>query len=372
MKSIVVDNLRFIHSTHTLVRCLGILSKYVKTIGSNQTPKEILKQQLIHWSAELEGKSEEYKNHNGKLTNKKKPTTAFNKYVDLLEGLGLVTSFGHVLSNTRLGSLLSLFTKGKDDFDFPLNFQEKLFFLYLLIQKDADVIVVILQTLNKAVGPVNQAYMQMGFETSIEDRLQLKEKFATIQAKQMIREKLRVIQYEWTKPEVYSEHIIAPRLEWLADLGLVEMRKQAGNTLYNISGKGEIFYKSLDDLQGYEMKDINEDWLIHKAFACFAVTLLDRSTISYWGNISLPERKSIMKNYLLQTYKLFSTGGAMRMALYPSMLYISMKLLAEKGIVIEFKEIADELKETLTIDDKSFIIRPSPRLTEAYISVKAK
>lgn len=372
MKNFVVDNIRFIKSTHTLVRCLGILSKYVKTIGSNQFPKEILKQQLIHWSAELEDKSEKYKNHNGKLTDRKKPTTAFNKYVDLLEGLGLVISFGHVLTNTRLGSLLSLFTKGKDDYDFPLNFQEKLFFLYLLMQKDADVIAVVLQTLNKAGGSVNQTYMQMHFETSIKDRLQKKEEFATIQAKQMIGEKLRVIQYEWTKPEVYSEHILAPRLEWLADLGIVEMRKQAGSTLYNISGKGGIFYKSLDDLPGYEMKDINEDWLIQKAFACFAVTLLDETTISYWSSVSLSERKRIMKNYLMQTYRLFSTGGAMRMALYPSMLYIAMKLLTEKGIVIEFKDIADELKETLTIDDKSFIIRPSARLTEGYISVKAK
>ncbi len=79
-----------------------------------------------------------------------------------------------------------------------------------------------------------------------------------------------------------------------------------------------------------------------------------------------------MKNYLMQTFRLFSTGGAMRMALYPSMLYIAMKLLTERRIVIEFKEIADELKETLVIDDKSFIIRPAARLTEGYISVKAK
>ncbi len=71
----------------------------------------------------------------------------------------------------------SLFTKEKDDFEFSLSFQEKLFFLYLLVQKDEDVIAVVLQTLKSAGDPVNQVFIQNNFERVIKDRLQLKEEY---------------------------------------------------------------------------------------------------------------------------------------------------------------------------------------------------
>jgi len=368
MNTFSIDNLRFIGNTNTQVRCLRIIVQIVRSIGRKHFPKDVLKAQLLEWSSTLENRSEDYRLHNGKLTDGGKPTVAYNRYLELVESLGLVNSLGNVFINTRLGDLLNLLTEEKNQYVFELTFKEKLFFLYLLFSKDADILILSLELIKNS--PVKQSDVLKNFEQYIKERLITKQKTATTQAKALLSKKYITIQYDWQEIEVYAEHIVIPRLEWLSDIGLVKMSQLSGKTLYEIMPNGKHLYNSFFILPDSNIRDINEQWFYEKAFKNFAEFIFDRVTLTYWRDISLPEKRELLGELLLISYDKFNTGNAMRMALYPSMLYIALTLLCKKHIVIEFKDIALELKEEFKINNRAFIVRHAARINEGYIMVK--
>lgn len=371
MQNLIVDNLREIDNSHTTVRRLDIASQCIKRIGDRRVPVEIIKKELIAWNIELNSYDPDYKDKKGKLVEgeENKPTTAFPKYITIIREMGLISQIGHTVSLTRTGYVLYQLIKEKEQFDYYLNSYEKLFYLFNLFSKDADYLLLALDTINCYKDGINQKDAQDKFKTNLENRLSNKLKIATNQARIKIAEKLRVVRHQWRKAEVYSEHILAPRFEWLTDLGILSTDKIKGSTIYRITPTGKLLMDKLPKFSDFDIHDINEEWLRNYAFKNF-VTLLSIEDIKNWTEIDPHLQNEYLGAALDESYQLFSGGRALRIALSPFVLYTCINFMVEKKVLVEINDIINKLKARFLYKDRIYNAFVAARQNEGYVSIK--
>ncbi|WP_111309603.1 hypothetical protein [Confluentibacter sediminis] len=371
MESIIIDDLREINSSHTTVRRLDVISQFVKKIGTRKVPKEILKKELIRWNIDLEKINEDYANKKGKLAEGNRPTSAFDKYVKIIEEMGLATSLGHTMSLTRIGNVLFQFIDFKAEFDYTLIYPERLFYLYLLLSKDADYFLLAADIIASADNKINQSDSQKKFVNDIEIRLNEKRNFSTSQAKLKISEKLRVVKYDWQRAEVYSEHILAPRYEWLVDLGVLDTYKEKSSTYYKISQRGSMFLTCIPIVNETIIHDINQKWL-NNLFFQSTLSLYQNDKVTEWSDCTLEIQEKYLGEVLLKSYKLFSGGKALRIALNPFLIYSAIYLLSEENLKVELTDLMNRLENSFTFENRTYKLFNAARINEGYISINFK
>lgn len=357
-----VDDLRLVEGTNTQVRQLRIVSVLIATIGKSHLPIDILRSRMLKWSLSLEKVNPGYSGANGKLTESGKPTTAFPKYVELSESLGLISKVGQTLILTRFGILLKHFVDKSEIKDFRLSLYERAFYLYLLISKDADYILTIIHLIKTCENFIHQNEAQKQFEENFINRLKLKISYATSQAKSTIAEKKRIVQYEWRNTKKYSEHIIGPRLEWLNSLGLISMEKFGSKTIYIFTDVGISFFNEFPKDSKLGIIDINRTWL-DKNFLHSIRFLVSKNTISN-------DKEILLQRYLLKAADLFGASNAFRIPIEVTFLFTSLSILIIHHKIIEFNEIKEALNSGIEVDGKLFGFKSAARTTEGYITIK--
>lgn len=365
----IVDGFRFIASLNTQVRILSIVSQIAKIIGSKQLPKQFLKSSLIKWSVSEEQKSPEYKNHRGKITENGKPTAAFEHYIEFASSLGLVSIHGDILMLTRLGLLLHRFLNQSKEIESQLSNKEKYFYLMTLFRNDADALLLTIDLLTQGSEFLEQERLLEMFEAKLKERLLIKQKYANERVQSIIRERYRVVEYEWKNAKSYSRHIIPPRLEWMADLGMLRRTKNRGVTYYQLTNRGQELYDSCLTLPDSNLYDINENWLRTKSMKSFAPMINDDKILKTWSELNKTKRLDILKPYLEQVFDYFNYDGAMRISSYYALLYIIINIAVDQGILVEFQDLEEELKNSILVGNRKYSIRLAPRVNEGYITI---
>jgi hypothetical protein len=366
-----VDDFRFIGGLHTTARLLPICSGILRLIGTKQIPVELLKRLAIEWSTELERRDPHYSVRKGKLTDTKnniaRATSAFEHYFQLLQSYRLINRTGNIVSTTRTGSLLNLFS-GEDSNTLHLNPKEKVFYVLYILNIDADALILSLSIIADYPEGVSQKKVLSLFKEFLLDRITGKRDYANTQATEKIREWYLKITRDWVKPEVYAEHLLVPRFEWMSDLGFVTISKQGSHTNYKLTTQGHEFYFALPIIEKYNLRDINESW--YRGEIVTATSKL----LSLSDNLSFHDLPEIEKNSKLGeqveiAFRLIDTSGALRVSLFPAFLYIAINLLIDKKIVIEFSTFVDFLKTPLSYNSKKYGVKESGRVTESYLTI---
>lgn len=361
------DELRVINSTNTQLRRLEVISAFVRIIGKRQIPIELLKKQTLIWSFNVENEYPEYVKYNGKLTEKGKPTTAFNKYVSLIKEIGLIQQLGSVITLTTSGRILFHFIKDKNELSFELSTEERLFYLYILFNKDADYILLIIDMIVNNPEYTKQHQMQEDFKQALLLRLHAKSSFASRKTQMSVHEKIRVVSKEWKNAESYSEHIIAPRVEWLIDLGI--LKKNNGRV--QLTDDGILFNMNCPKLQSTSSySDINEQWLNNCAFSSFNLLFSDLGNTEDLNQLDRQEQVDLIGECLANVLNLFRSGSALRVRLHPSLVYTSIHSFCSKKVFVEFDQIITILKENFVHEGKLYQLKNAARITEGYIMVK--
>jgi len=360
---ISVDNLRFIEGTNTQVRQLRILSALIKIIGNKQLPIDLLKTMALKWSAALEHNCENYNNSNGKLTERGIPTSAFTKYIELSESFGLTIKIGHTLSLSKYGSLLFAEINDKRDLDFSLSQYEKGFYLYLILKKDADIMFTLYDIISSSENFINQTNAQRKFKDAFLKRLSTKINYATPHVKVKLAEKKRVIQYDWLSAEKYSEHIIGPRLEWYTVLELLEKEKRGSSTFYSPTKQGRLFFKSMPVIEPFGLPEVNSFWFNNYVFHSLYKLLITKSASPF-------DKLKLFKKYLLEASMSFGSSNAFRIPIEVTFIYISLSMLINNYIILEFFEIEKWLNQKVEFQGKTFSLKTAARSNEGYITIK--
>ena len=362
-----VDGFRFINHLHTTARQLKICSQILLELNGTSKLQISLIEALIQWSIRLENSNSRYGESKGRLTNNGKPTTAFSHYLDLCKSLTLVTEFNKVYANSRLSFVLTYFLCYQEQRnDINLNQYEKLFYLHLLLKKDADGIFLVLSILSKQAQ--TQQELQRGFLVNLNERLLFKQNFSFGIVKQQIGEKFRAINFLWQNPEKYAEHLLIPRCEWLSQLDLIAISKSKNSTSYYLTDKGKLFLKLLPTLPGSSLPDIDDSWMTKRVFTVLA-SIYARESNDSFQNFN-PTYFTELGYSLEIAVKVVISSNLFRIPAFDSMLFVCLNMLTKYQIIINFSDIISLLNPGFSFNDKQYIIKNAGRINESYISTR--
>ncbi|MDE0470811.1 MAG: hypothetical protein OXH57_02625 [Ekhidna sp.] len=331
-------------------------------IGKRQVPSEILKKELENWSKKEAERNEKYKNATGKLTENDGSTTAFPKYIQLLSSIGLIRRTGNILSLTKQGKFV--FNVFKDDQNNKhLHLFEKIIYLDLFLRYDADIIICIYNILYGSKNPMNQKAVQKQFKSFLVDRLSSKLKYSTTHTKSKVAERKRVIQVQWEKPESYAEHFVAPRLEWMSDLGIVEKINSGSNTTYQMTVQGTNFFNSFN--RNIDFIDFTNEWYLNNFFRKSSILFEMDLKESSFNKCQLGKLLMLSSNFV-------ESSGSFKLPVRETLFYVSLSMLILHKTIIESSELIAMLEEDIIHDNQVFGIKSSARINEGYITNKIK
>lgn len=232
------DNYHFAFlGTNTKVRRLGYLNILMQLFENNS---KIAKKSL---SRQLETKAQEnrelliaYKNQKGAIVPSKTGVSAV-PYIKLALEMEVIRE---VNGHYELGKMGRVYLEVKKEIKerqsspFILTKFQKVFWLERILEQDFVYISTLME-----FGFINEHPSYAGLRKCFD--ILLVEKLETIhsqavmsssQVKMTLKKAIERIK-DWKKPEVYLEHVIMPRLNWLYDLDLIELKSDLSFTLTN-------------------------------------------------------------------------------------------------------------------------------------------
>ena len=261
---------RAIKEPSKLVRRLRYVSQTLRLAGQRPLNKDALVAKLRDWSRTHNDDLANYKHNTGAAhsTKKKRMTLLVINYLDLTVKFGLLSKISNVYQLTRTGRVLLSLLNDKPNEEinsFFLCEDERLFYIYQILQQDADVLLTVVNMIQLLENPLlenpTHKNLQNNFQQAFLDRLKAK---ISVSSQEQITNRLhdrRVeVTTEWKKPESYAAYIVPPRLHWLLDLGLLDSAMEKKNFIYEFTEVGQNFIKTLPKLAKSHIPEVPDPW----------------------------------------------------------------------------------------------------------------
>lgn len=355
---------RAIEGTNTKVRRLAYLTAMVSMLGRTAFNQQVLLTRLVRWSQEHKHNLGEYWSQTGEITSTRR-NSASVRYLDLASDLGMIASISGEYRLTQVGLALYALKNDTQDNPFILTDVERLFYTYLLFDKDADVLLTILACLKKQAG-ISLAGLQKAYQQDLVNRLIGK---GWIVEDERLREQLHdrrlTIETGWKKPARYAEHIVPPRLHWLLDLGFLEpvtfQRHQ-----YHLTEAGANFFENLPRF-GEALHDVSASWLSADFWPLAATHLLNIKNSRLWSSLDEEERLTVGGYLLKEAFSVFQHSVIPKVSLTQVLFYMTIKLILENHILASFADLTHWLAVPRTLDSWCYQVRLSPQENVSYI-----
>jgi hypothetical protein len=340
----------------------------LRTIGNRSSSITILRDVLNKWSIEQEKKSPFYRDHNGILTNDGKSTTAFPYYIELMINLGFLSKINEVVRASKYGTLFLTLDKFSNSTSF-FSDTEKLFYLFFLLQKDADNIILILTMIDENNGSADNTFLRSQYEDYLKQRLKIKANHSKSFSQIAITDKLRQVEHVWQNAKEYSKHIIPPRIEWMVDIGLLKEDNSKRLKSFEFSGIGRAFFNSLEFIDDTNLKDINDIWLMDKFIHQFHDLIGEENEINNFDLLDFNSVNNFLGEILPLAYKELDTDGVRRLSAYPFYVYIMIFGLLKYNLAISFSSLKAKLSQSFSTEEYTFAFREASRVNESYLTV---
>ncbi|SER27753.1 hypothetical protein [Flavobacterium frigoris] len=344
---LVESNKIVIIQSNTKTRRLGYLKLIIELFEhSNYFPISYLSKRIETDSTLYNEDLLEYGKHNtgdNKGLIKKTPIgSSAQPYVNLLEELNLVTQINNSYILTKQSKIYfhlnKIFTQNKNLF--RLNILDKLFFFRQILISDSLYIWTIIDIIYIAQKPISTISIKKVFVDYVKNELELNQQYSNnnITKKQIIELKTRIS--SWTKPLVYLEHIIEPRVNWLMDLGLLELKTETKEKQYFFTKEGLNLVRILFQL--FE-KNLNKQLVLN--------SFISKNYFHVFNDIFDLNKNSTILNYrkidqyILEAFKVFKTNAPNKIAASQGIDYVCFKAFLEDNMIIEFEELKKYLQE---------------------------
>ncbi len=362
-----VEDFLFVDNLQTTVRQLRVFSAIITHLSNKQLPKKILEQLIIAWSSAEEKTNPKYRISKGKATENGVKTAAIGYYIQISTSLALTTRFNDVYMNTKMSQTFLYFLLVNKDVSNDLSIYEKIFYLIMLLNIDADGIILSLSQLDNNSSK-KQSVLQSEFKDAMSTRLLAKINISPNTVKAKMTTKYKAINFVWKKSKKYAEHIIAPRLEWLSSLELVNIKRDPKDTVYSLSEKGKNLYSRLPNINSEGLKDINQRW-INNHFFSVCNDLFSTNNCTLYSLLSNEEQDIAIGESLLNAGKAVKSSLSFKLPVRESFLFIGIDLLVNKKILINIIEIQNKLKNKFSYKGKLYLLKLAARSNEGYITI---
>lgn len=260
-------------NSNTKNRRLGYLKIMIKMFNEqSKIPISKINLKFERYCQDYNQFLEEYKNRKGNVVVTKTGYSA-KPYIELALNLGLIRKSSGVYEIGKIVKVYNLVKKEIDDVDInPFVFSkfDTTFFLEILLKEDYWFLYSILE--QAAITPnISYKNLKKEFKQILLNQIKQFIDEAQIENSQKVLP-LKIIERrinDWKKPEVYMEHVLMPRLNWLYDLELIELKtdlsfrltEMGSKLLFNLSIWNDIALHKLASptayIENYFMKMID-------------------------------------------------------------------------------------------------------------------
>lgn len=322
--------------TNTKVRRLGYLSLLLSLFEDTpRIAKKNLGRMLEQKAVDNRNAIKAYKNPKGVIGPSKTGVSA-NPYIKLAIEIGVIREMaGHY----ELGKMGRVFLEAKKETlisqtnPFELTTFEKVFWLERLLEQD---FVYLFTLLEYAFVSKTASYsdLRKKFDRMIVEKLEaINTDINDTLRRAPIRGAIQRIN-GWKRSEVYLEHILMPRINWLYDLDLLELKKDQS---FELTREGKLLFMYLA-----QWKDLG------KVEVCSAASFLDAFYIHIANDIFMggkgiytSDATTALTDALTYSFDLFKTMAPNRVTYSVFAAFAKYTLLQNKQIVVEEVDIKD-------------------------------
>jgi hypothetical protein len=356
-------------TTNTKVRRLGyfkLLSEYLsseKSVGVgviNRSFEDFCQQYTNHLI--------NYKNSKGLISKTVKGTSA-KPYINIAVSLGLLNLIGNQYYQGKVfkvyGVLKRSFQDNTDNY-FVLSSFDRCFFLERILFSDYLYIKAILEFLNKSpVTTYNEMltkFQRRLIAAIIEFRndISLHKQHGKIQRKAGdLIERIR----SWRKPEIYLEHVLMPRINWLYDLEIINFEKEE----ISLTSYGKNLINSLENLHSENIKrNISLSHVLENSMMYLCSATYENTKVLLKKKID-SVLSEVIDKMIEDSFVHFKTLAPNRVTLSQAINYTRYRLYFEQEQGIEFNIIVNYLSGS---GQKKFIYKYQSQFGDGYLQLK--
>lgn len=347
-------------NTSTKVRRLGYLKIFSQLLFETpKIPSFKINNRLEDYSNNYSAVLDEHKNSKG-VIQKTRTGNSAKPYINLFSELGLINNINNIQSAGKLLKVYqALSTNLTKNNSFILNRVDKIFFLEILLRKDFLYITLILELLYIKVAD-NYSDLKNKFHQLLIKRLGQFIQNTPNNTKEYKNIKVILERItNWENPNVYLEHVLMPRLNWLYDLELISMDNSINVTLCE---SGSTLFKNFNF-----WNDVNYEWVLNpNEFLNKFYIQVYQSTYKEDSNTSheLEFIISRIKFYINESFLLFKTLAPNRVTASQAITFTKYKLYIVDNICVSDFFIK---KFLLNEGNQHFIYKYQKQFGDGYI-----
>lgn len=351
--------------SNTKTRRLGYL-KYI--ISLFDQPRYISQQALLKKVENdvdaLQAELESYKNTKG-LVQKKGLSSSISPYIDVACSLGLIQMVNNGYEVTKLGKVYNTLTaeqiiSNTERNRFVLNIIDKTIFLEAILNNDYLYIYTILEYAYILKRPSYKNLKQIFKDlviSNIDKIIQTETALIKTSRIRLIEIKKRI--QTWAKAEIYMEHVLMPRLNWLYDLDLLVLENDFS---FELTPQGEKIFNILTTFHDSNCGIITSP---EKFFEVKFMHLIE--DVYAEGSIIDEEKiQEKLPQYIDQCFAKFKTLAPNRITYSILVAYVKRLILITEHLIVEESTI----KEYLINNPNKYIFKYQKHYQDGYVQLK--
>ena len=362
---------RAIKEPSSLVRRLRYVSQILRFVGQGPLNKDILVAKLRDWSNNHTDNLKNYKYNTGAAhsTRKKGMTLLAINYLDLTVKFGLLSKISNVHQLTRIGRVLLSLINDKPNEDLNLFFlqaDERIFYIYQILQQDADVLLTVINMVQSLENP-DHKNLQKDFQEFFLERLKAK---SSTSSQEHITNRLYDRQAEvkeWKKPEGYAAYVVLPRLNWLLDLGLLDSTKEKNSFVYQLTEAGQHLIKTFPKLKNSNIPDVTDSWFNTQFFSEVIPLMISETSFRRWQDVDDKVRQEACEKHLPATFDKFRKTSIPKISLTQGTMYLCIRFATELHLLTNLGELIQWFQKPRILENYKYEARISARENEAYL-----
>ncbi len=355
---------RALENTNTQTRRLAYVTVLISILGRRSLPEKVLLSRILRWGQEHQDSLKQYWVQTGTIGSTRR-NSAGARYLDLASKLGLIASISGEYHLTQVGLALLALKNVEQVNPFVLTDAERLFYTYLLLEKDADVLLTILGRLQEQPGTGLSA-LQKIYQQDFVNRLIVKGRLVEDERlREQLRDRRLAIETGWRKPARYAEHIVPPRLNWLLDLGFLEPTAFQRHQYY-LTDAGVALVENLPHFDK-AFYDVSTTWLSGGFWRLTPGNLLNIQNARLWNSLNEEEQLTVCAPRLKEAFGIFQHSMVPKVSLIQVLFYMTVKLILEDHILVSFADLTHWLSFPRTLEGWCYQARLSPQENVSYI-----
>ncbi len=353
-------------TNNTKTRRLGylkLLSEFIKI--EKKIPESKINRKFEKYSTSIliEDQLLDYKDDKGRIKITKSGISA-QPYITLAENLDLLTKINNIYSEGKRMKVYRLvkekINQSKSENVFDLSYFDRLFFIERILEEDFLYLSILLEFLfikestsfdelkavfqSKILSRLNYYLKELGLKESVKRQIQ----------------KIRKRVLSWKNPDVYLEHIIMPRINWLVDLDFVIFNRETKK--FEISDIGEEFMTHICCWYDIESAIIlnPKEYLARFIQHSFAYS---NDTSFKIDEANIESLDSLIDLYINESFEHFKTLAPNRTTLSQAVNYAKYMTYINYGIPVEYQYIVNYLRK----NKEKYIYKYQNQYKDGYI-----